>query len=292
MEARTTAYQEAGIANQETVVVSPTAGSESKAPVRALAATATLNAPEGAKPKPAWTSPQVVINAPLAPPTLQVRASAPQARAPSPSPAATVAQPAPTKPAAETVVAAANPPTSATPVQTAKVPVAAMAAEKAPPKVTAVSAAPATWADAKITTSALAPVAAPLPVPVRKAEPTAPPRLQVASVAPFLTQVSAEPAPDPIWLPASINAVALPPAASEVRLLVGAAHSRSEAFALLVRLTSQRGAALGPRRPQIADATPPGSDPLYRLRLGPFEAGHAQTLCRSLNDSGYPCAVE
>jgi hypothetical protein len=79
----------------------------------------------------------------------------------------------------------------------------------------------------------------------------------------------------------------------EIRLLVGAAHSRSEAFALIVRLTSQRGATLGPRRPQIADTTPPGSAPLYRLRLGPFaDAGHAQSLCRSLNDSGYPCAIE
>jgi hypothetical protein len=86
---------------------------------------------------------------------------------------------------------------------------------------------------------------------------------------------------------------AAPPAPPEIRLLVGVAHSRSEAFALAVRLTSQRG-PLGPRRPQIADTTPPGtSPPLYRLRLGPFaDAGQAQSLCRSLNDSGYACAVE
>jgi hypothetical protein len=93
-------------------------------------------------------------------------------------------------------------------------------------------------------------------------------------------------------MPAPVTAAPAPP--PEIRLLVGAAHSRSEAFALIVRLTSQRGAALGPRRPQIADTTPPGtSPPLYRLRLGPFaDAGHAQSLCRSLNDSGYPCAIE
>jgi hypothetical protein len=93
-------------------------------------------------------------------------------------------------------------------------------------------------------------------------------------------------------MPAPVtDAPAAPP---EIRLLVGAAHSRSEAFALDVRLTSQHGAAHRPRRPQIADTTPPGtSPPLYRLRLGPFaDAGQAQSLCRSLNDSGYPCAVE
>src|SRR5688572_22455732 len=101
--------------------------------------------------------------------------------------------------------------------------------------------------------------------------------------------VAALPAP---VIPAPVITPA-PAAAPEIRLLVGAAQSRSEAFALIVRLTSQRGAALGPRRPQIADAAPPGSTPLSRLRLGPFaDAGHAQSLCRSLNDSGYPCAVE
>jgi hypothetical protein len=115
--------------------------------------------------------------------------------------------------------------------------------------------------------------------------PPPPPAPTVAPAAPASAPATAPMVPAPV--------TAAPPAPPEIRLLVGVAHSRSEAFALAVRLTSQRG-PLGPRRPQIADTTPPGtSPPLYRLRLGPFaDAGQAQSLCRSLNDSGYACAVE
>ena len=144
---------------------------------------------------------------------------------------------------------------------------------------------------------------APLPVSETKVTKVAAAKVVAAPapVDPFVTQVVAvmpPPPPAPVaapsrQLPAAPVITPAPAAPPEIRLLVGAAHSRSEAFALIVRLTSQRGAALGPRRPQIADTTPPGSAPLYRLRLGPFaDAGHAQSLCRSLNDSGYPCAVE
>ncbi len=104
---------------------------------------------------------------------------------------------------------------------------------------------------------------------------TAPPQ---AAVTPFVTEVSVAPAQD------------LPP--PEIRLLVGEAHSRSEAVALAVRLTSQRGFSLGPRRPQIAE-TAFADSAIYRVRLGPFaNLDDALSLCHSLRDSGYDCVRE
>ena len=99
-----------------------------------------------------------------------------------------------------------------------------------------------------------------------------------AALTPFVTEVSVAPAQD------------LPP--PEIRLLVGEAHSRSEAVALAVRLTSQRGYGLGPRRPQIAE-TAFADSAIYRVRLGPFASlDEALALCRSLRDSGYDCVRE
>lgn len=99
-----------------------------------------------------------------------------------------------------------------------------------------------------------------------------------AAVTPFVTEVSVAPAQD------------LPP--PEIRLLVGEAHSRSEAVALAVRLTSQRGFSLGPRRPQIAE-TAFADSAIYRVRLGPFaNLDDALEHCRSLRDSGYDCVRE
>jgi tetratricopeptide (TPR) repeat protein len=125
---------------------------------------------------------------------------------------------------------------------------------------------------------------APLPVvPTRvgkrktaKAEPPPvkhTPLRNISAATPFATQVL--PAVMPI---------------GEVRLLVGEAHSRGEAFALAVRLTSQRGATLGPSRPQITASADAAT---YRLRLGPFaDASSAFALCKSLRESGYACVAE
>ncbi len=128
---------------------------------------------------------------------------------------------------------------------------------------------------------ALAPLpTVPVPVEKRKAPATdnatvkraALPSVPVAS--PFATVVSATPE-----LPGN-----------EVRLLVGDASSRGEAIQLAVRLTSQRGAVLGPRRPQIAASADAAS---YRLRLGPFtDTREAMALCQSLRESGYACVTE
>jgi hypothetical protein len=238
-----------------------------------------------------------------APPPKPTKEAAKQVEKPAPAPA----------PAKPWVTEAKNPPKEAE----KKSPPAAKAVT--PPKKPAVVVAKVEKPSAPVNPSAIEVTAlAPLPVSETKVTKvvTAKAVNTPAPVDPFVTQVVAvipPPPPAPAVMPPPSPAQAVVPAAPtpatapvmpapvtaapaappEIRLLVGAAHSRSEAFALIVRLTSQRGAALGPRRPQIADTTPPGSAPLYRLRLGPFaDAGHAQSLCRSLNDSGYPCAVE
>ena len=75
--------------------------------------------------------------------------------------------------------------------------------------------------------------------------------------------------------------------------MVGEVRSASEAFALSIRLISQRGAALGPRKPEIMHATMANGELLYRLRLGPYAAeSDALALCQSLRDSGYPCITQ
>ncbi|CAN1722408.1 SPOR domain-containing protein [Hyphomicrobium sp. 1Nfss2.1] len=144
------------------------------------------------------------------------------------------------------------------------------------PKPEVPAARPKAWAKQQVSL-------APLP-PARKqsdASTTSKPRTTASSTAaltPFVTEVSIAPAQD------------LPP--SEIRLLVGQAHSRSEAVALAVRLTSQRGFGLGPRRPQIAE-TAFADSAIYRVRLGPFaNLDDALALCRSLRDSGYDCVRE
>jgi hypothetical protein len=317
MEARAAAYQEAGVANQEVVVIAPATGGERKPPSQPPPqTTAAIVSPQAAKPTTTnWGgATQVAANAPLPVPTARPPPVAPWSGTTQLAP-----PPKPTKEPAKQAEKPAPPPAPAKPwVTEAKKP--AIATEKKPapaakavmpPKKPAVVVAKVEKPSAPANPSAIEVTAlAPLPVSETKVTKVAAAKVVAAPapVDPFVTQVvavmpppppaptvaSAAPASTPAtapMVPAPVTAAPLAP--PEIRLLVGAAHSRSEAFALIVRLTSQRGAALGPRRPQIADTTPPGSAPLYRLRLGPFaDAGHAQSLCRSLNDSGYPCAVE
>ena len=134
---------------------------------------------------------------------------------------------------------------------------------------------PPRWVASQVSLTPLPPLP-PLPT-LAPAERKAKPPPATGAIAPFVTQVSLAPVAD---------------ASPEVHLLVGSAPSRSEAFALAVRLTSQRGAELGPLRPQISEVKFADSA-IYRLRLGPFtDAGQALALCQSLRDSGYDCARE
>jgi sporulation related protein len=304
MEARTAAYQEAGVADQEVVVISPTSGGGGKGPSQPPPqTTAAIVSPPATKPTTTnWGgATQVAANAPLPVPTahqpeIAARSGTTQLAQPSKPTAKQAEKSAPAPAPAKPWVTEAKKP----PIAAEKKPAPAARAVM-PPKKPAVVLAKVEKASAPANPSAIEVTAlAPLPASEMKVTKVAAAKAIEAPtpVDPFVTQVVAVMPPPP---PAPVAVAALPapvitPAPAtppEIRLLVGAAHSRSEAFALIVRLTSQRGAALGPRRPQIADATPPGSTPLYRLRLGPFaDAGQAQSLCRSLNDSGYPCAVE
>jgi hypothetical protein len=167
----------------------------------------------------------------------------------------------------------------------------------------------ARWVDSK-------PVeAAPLP-PVAPTKPASPPVPQSAMVPlgsvvaapppplakpreapaaeplpPFVTQVAAVTPAMPIAAAAPpVNPQAVPP---PVHIVVGEVRSASEAFALSIRLISQRGAALGPRKPEIMHATMANGEILYRLRLGPYAAeSDALALCQSLRDSGYACITQ
>jgi hypothetical protein len=262
-------------------------------PTKPPAKQAEKSAPAPAPPKPT-KEPAKQAEKPAPPPAPAKPTKEPAKQAEKPAPPPTPAKPWVTEAKKPAIATDRKPDPAAKAAKTVAKPIVVAKVEKpsAPANPAAIEVtplAPLPGSETKVTKAAVAKtVDAPTPVDpfltqVVAVMPPPPPAPAVIAVAP-------SPATAP--MPAPVTAV--PAAPPEIRLLVGAAHSRSEAFALVVRLTSQRGAALGPRRPQIADTTPPGtSPPLYRLRLGPFaDAGQAESLCRSLNDSGYPCAVE
>ena len=111
------------------------------------------------------------------------------------------------------------------------------------------------------------------------------------SLPPFVTQVAAITPAMPV---ATVAPPVVPQAAPPpVHIVVGEVRSASEAFALSIRLISQRGAALGQRKPEIMHATMANGEILYRLRLGPYAAASdALALCQSLRDSGYACITQ
>ena len=79
----------------------------------------------------------------------------------------------------------------------------------------------------------------------------------------------------------------------DVHLQIASVRSRSEAFALSVRLTSQYGGEFGRRRLRVSETLVENQGPTYRLRLGPYaSAEEPQRLCVSLRAGGYDCVVE
>jgi hypothetical protein len=97
--------------------------------------------------------------------------------------------------------------------------------------------------------------------------------------------------PPPNKVPPQPQASAPAPAA--VRLQVGEVASRNEAFALAVRLKSQRGGELAAQDLQISEVVLDSGGTVYRLYLGPYAGrGQAQVTCRSLRVSGYNCWLE
>jgi sporulation related protein len=82
-------------------------------------------------------------------------------------------------------------------------------------------------------------------------------------------------------------------APGHVHLQIASVHSRSEAFALSVRLTSQYGSEFGNHKLKVSETLAENQGTTYRLRLGPYaNAEEPQKLCASLRAGGYECALE
>jgi cell division septation protein DedD len=100
-----------------------------------------------------------------------------------------------------------------------------------------------------------------------------------------VTQVAAAPhAETPAAAPAE--------PAGKFHVQVAAVRTRSEAYALAVRLVSQYSSELGGRKPQVDDTVIGSMGTFYRVRLGPYaSAEEPKHLCGSLRSSGFDCLV-
>jgi hypothetical protein len=79
----------------------------------------------------------------------------------------------------------------------------------------------------------------------------------------------------------------------DFHLQIATVGSRSEAFALSVRLTSQYGSEFGRRRLVVSEMQGENQARAYRVRLGPYaNAEEPQRVCDSLHAGGYECLVE
>jgi hypothetical protein len=143
------------------------------------------------------------------------------------------------------------------------------------------------------------PVSAPAPVPAASKSTV------TGSVAPAVEtpQVSSSwsdtvqvtlaelPPPTPVATVSVAEAPAGPP--KDFHLQIATVSSRSEAFALSVRLTSQYGGEFGRRRLVVSEMQDENQARAYRVRLGPYaNAEEPQRVCDSLHAGGYECLVE
>jgi cell division septation protein DedD len=99
------------------------------------------------------------------------------------------------------------------------------------------------------------------------------------------------PPPTPVATVPVAEAPAGPP--KDFHLQIATVSSRSEAFALSVRLTSQYGSEFGRRRLVVSEMQGENQARAYRVRLGPYaNAEEPQRVCDSLHAGGYECLVE
>jgi cell division septation protein DedD len=111
---------------------------------------------------------------------------------------------------------------------------------------------------------------------------------QEEAPAPLATQVAAAPPEAPAQAPAA----AAETAPALYRLLVASVRSRSEAYALAVRLVSQHASALEGRKPEVQEAVIGSMGTFYRVRLGPYASSEeSQQICGSLRATGFDCLV-
>ncbi len=274
-EGREAAYREAGIAEGERVVVAAARETSVAPPAAPAPETAGLSFETSTIVTTAAVSTQQPVAKPVTsqPPTASDWRGSTQTATAAPPP--TVAPKEPPRPVAapwadsKAVEVAPLPPVAPTKPASRPAPPSATAT---PPSVVAAPPPP-------LAKPRLAPDAKPLPPFVT----------QVAAVTPVLPVAAAAPPVVPQAAPPVIPQAAPPP----VHIVVGEVRSASEAFALSIRLISQRGAALGPRKPEIMHATMANGELLYRVRLGPYAAvSDALALCQSLRDSGYACITQ
>jgi cell division septation protein DedD len=99
------------------------------------------------------------------------------------------------------------------------------------------------------------------------------------------------PPPTPVATVPVAEAPVGPP--KDFHLQIATVSSRSEAFALSVRLTSQYGSEFGRRRLVVSEMQGENQARAYRVRLGPYaNAEEPQRVCDSLHAGGYECLVE
>ena len=78
-----------------------------------------------------------------------------------------------------------------------------------------------------------------------------------------------------------------PAAPKDFHLQIATVHSRSEAFALSVRLTSQYGGEFARRKLKVSATQAENQERAYRVRLGPYaNAEEPQRVCTSLRAAG------
>jgi cell division septation protein DedD len=85
---------------------------------------------------------------------------------------------------------------------------------------------------------------------------------------------------------------AAPATPAQYRVQVASVRSRSEAYALAVRLVSQHGGELEGRKPEVQEAVIGSMGTFYRVRLGPYASSEqSQQICGSLRATGFDCLV-
>jgi tetratricopeptide (TPR) repeat protein len=141
------------------------------------------------------------------------------------------------------------------------------------------------WASPSAASPSAASPSAPRAAPPPQAAAPPRPAPAAAATAEFMTQVAAAPH---VETPAA--AAAEP--AGKFHVQVAAVRTRSEAYALAVRLVAQYGSELGGRKPQVDDKVIGSMGTFYRVRLGPYaSAEEPKHLCGSLRSSGFDCLV-
>jgi tetratricopeptide (TPR) repeat protein len=99
------------------------------------------------------------------------------------------------------------------------------------------------------------------------------------------------PPPTPVASVSVAETPAGPP--KDFHLQIATLSSRSEAFALSVRLTSQYGSEFGRRRLAVSEMQGENQAKAYRVWLGPYaNAEEPQRVCASLHAGGFDCLVE